>query len=495
MSSHELRTKASGTLWPVLEQRLGLAAGQILHMGDNPGADIARPTERGLKTLHWTASRWVQKPGVALAPALPPLSALKAAARDAGPDGVGWDYLGRTYGAVIYGSFVRWVEQRAAALQADHIFFLARDGHVLKRTHDVLAAHGAARLPSTYLETARSPLIRSSITELTPSAIEFMASGRRPRSVATLLERLGVAADAAARARLGGPLPGLDHLVQASTDPRMPALFAAFAPEILEGSRALRQRLGRYLEQIGYLSCRRPLVVDIGWNGNLQRALRTSLRLLGRPEGVLGLYLGLFDRAHAARAESGWMEAMAYSDFAPTPEQIATQSAVGVLEQIHSAPHGSVVDYRLEGERAVPVYGDNPVEDAQYAAAVKPLQDAALTVLDDIAAGRGPIALEALTPAAGRAAIDDLCLSPSADEVRLIGGLVHFDGFEHAGDGEPLVPALPPMRGEAAIQAALADSYWRAGALEILQRTVPEPLREAFLRQAGIFCPGWSPHP
>lgn len=492
VSSELLKTKASGTIWPVLEQRLGVASQHILHVGDNAQSDIAVPAARGIRTLRWTATQWVQKNGVALTPALLPLSALKAAVRDRGPEGVGWDYLGRTYGAVVYGAFVRWVERRAAELGADRIFFLARDGHVLQRTHDLLQAHGATRLPSTYLETARSPLIRSSITELTPSAIEFLVSGRGPRSLAVLLERMGVTVDAEAEAKVRRFYPGLDHAVQASTDPAMPALLAAFAPEILAECAALRQRLGAYLEQIGYFACRRPLVVDIGWNGNLQRALRTTLRLLGHPEGVLGLYLGLFDRAHAARAAGGWMEAMAYSDFAPTPRQIATQSAVGVLEQIHSAPHGSVVDYRLAGGRAAPLYRDNAVETAQYAACLRPFQDAALETLQAIAAGSGAVRLDDLTPAAARAAIDNLCLSPSPDEVALVGQLVHFDGFEHSGDGERLVPELPPIADEAALHRVLADSNWRAGTLNVLHRTTAEPLREALVRLAGVYCPGWS---
>lgn len=500
VSSELLRTKASGTIWPVLEQELAVTPEQILHMGDNAQSDVAKPRERGIRTLHWTATSWVHKHGVALSPALLPLSALKAQVRDQRqaeqvrdqrPAEVSWDMLGRSYGVLAYGAFVRWVEQRAVAMDADHIFFLARDGHVLKRAHDILHDHGAARLPSTYLETARSPLIRSSITELTPSAIEFLASGRGKRSIAVLLERMGIPADAAAAAKVRRIYPGLEHMVQASIDPAMPALLAAFAPEILERSAALRQRLGVYLEQIGYLSCRRPLVVDIGWNGNLQRALRTSLRLLGRPEGVIGLYLGLFDRAHAARAAGGWMEAMAYSDFAPTPEQIATQSAVGVLEQIHSAPHGSVVDYCLEDGRAVAVYRDNAVESAQYETCLRPMQDAAMETLRAIAAGRGPVALDALTPAAARAAIDNLCLSPSPDEVALIGRLVHFDGFEHAGAGEPLVPELPPIADEAALRDALGHSYWRAGTLNRLYQETSGPLREALHRQAGIYCPGW----
>lgn len=52
VSCDRRRSKASGRLYDVVVDELGLTPGQVTMIGDNPISDVARPRERGIDALH-----------------------------------------------------------------------------------------------------------------------------------------------------------------------------------------------------------------------------------------------------------------------------------------------------------------------------------------------------------------------------------------------------------------------------------------------------------
>lgn len=165
-ASSDLRLgKYTGRLFPAMVEDLGRAPGDILHIGDNPDSDVARPRAYGI------AARQVKRPRpspetngarhyvVRLADSLQ----RTAAAEQAGPqlDQAADDGLAlAAFAAPLLIGFGLFVLAHARERGLSRIFFLARDGHLpLAIVRRLLDRSGEAeRFKLTYLHVSRQSL-------------------------------------------------------------------------------------------------------------------------------------------------------------------------------------------------------------------------------------------------------------------------------------------------------------------------------------------------
>ncbi len=142
----------------------------------------------------------------------------------------------------------------------------------------------------------------------------------------------------------------------------------------------------------------------------------------------------------------------------PVEDSGALRNAVPILEELHAAPHGTVLGYREAAERWAPVFADNPVERAQHERTAHPFGQGALeTVSALFGNGRaGVLRLDDITPDAVRAAIAAVFLSPDPGERAALGGLGHCATFDHA-TLEPIVPDQTAPEDDEALRVALRD--------------------------------------
>ena len=145
-------------------------------------------------------------------------------------------------------------------------------------------------------------------------------------------------------------------------------------------------------------------------------------------------------------------------------DSAALHGAVAILEELHGAPHGTVLGYRDAAGRWSPVFADNPLERAQHERAAHPFQQGALdTVAALFGTGRaGTLRLDGITPDAVRAALAAVFLSPDAQERAALGGLGHCATFDHA-TAEPVVPDGPAPDDPELRRVALRDGGWQVG--------------------------------
>src|SRR5262245_26416606 len=500
VSSATGRTKASGSQWDVVRERRGTLA-RLLHVGDDPHADAAVPARAGVACLPYRRVRSEPRAGVPPLPAarafsvarrFGTLTAPTSASPDTGMSASFFSHFGWTFGVLVTGTFARWLAQRAKALGLRHLYFCARDGWLMYRAWNALRLSDETGISASYLFVSRRPLVlsmasvRSRGGALDAQSLNALTTIYGAVPLRAALERANLALDGpAARdgiARFGA----LDTMVHDSDAVALGGLFTQHAPEVIAGLRRAHEGTIGYLAQEGVIAADAAAMIDMGWHGSRQKALEDLLKTQGREGRFPAFYYGLWTEHGIARVVPGFMEAFYSRDAAAREEQPGLDGVVEMLEELHSAPHGSVTGYRRGGERWVAELHESAVERAQHEYGTRHFQDAAVSGLAEIVrTGRvGTIAADDLTRETALAAITAVGLSPTVEEMRQLGRLKHSPNFDHS-TFCTIIPDDPEPFSAAALRAVIeANTSWKAGALKAaLLRNADRPARQAAIRE------------
>lgn len=492
-------TKARGTIWSHIQDRIG-PLDRILHIGDDSWSDEERPRQAGVNVLPYVAVRSERRFGAKLTPALLAHSFASRAEvihpRPGGetkPAARHFFYgLGASFGSVVVGGFIRWLEQRAKALDVKHLYFCSRDGWL---SHAAWLAAGLDRSgpSSSYLHISRQTLnlsagyAESRNGRLSEELLSFLSGSWSAAPLATILGRCG--------------LDGIDSIVASAKDEIGPLEAPLSRAEDVEKlklilfreSRAVLDLLGpvheatlAYLRQEGLSEDEHRALVDAGWHGSLQASIRQLMQSQGLRPRLSGFYYGLWPAARGRRLATGWMEGFVGSDYRTLSEQSGLHGVVDILEELFAAPHGTVVGYESgKGAAWSAVLSNRSEEMRQHDQAVVYFQQGVIETLREVFAnGRSDcLRVENLTRDAAMAAIEQLGMAPTSLEIQHVGNLQHAADFDHS-CFRPLLHlderlALPEVADR------ISHSPWPAAiAKAIYQRSNPEDrpkVREAVL--------------
>ncbi len=417
-------SKSEGLFGPVID-RLGVAPGAILHLGDNLRADQTAPAALGIATAHFeqfdggaeTRLRHEAMAAVIIdpttrqtVPAMQPHRPLVSLRTEQDPAFVlGHDVIG----PMLHG-FAEWVRDEAAALaercgRPVKPLFLMRDGFLPMKMFETLgcgiAAHEAA---ISRLTAGRAGLIDSAAIG---ALIERDAGKHRFDVLAgqLLLEPHEAK-------KLAGPKAETSDLERV-------ALEEETAAKIIRRSARYADRLIAHVRRAGLDDGDMAMLVDLGYHGTVQD--RVAPLLAARMNVMTaGRYLLLRENEPSGLDKKGYFDKRHYSR-----EQLtALGSSIAVIEQICTQAKGSVVDYYPNGKT---IHEKAPGENGGEKGAQSATRDRIQA---------GAIAFGAAATAMGRGAVsdDDVCRRrnaaailarfmylPSAEEVATIGDFTH----------------------------------------------------------------------
>jgi FMN phosphatase YigB (HAD superfamily) len=343
------KPKALGLYGDVL-RKLSAAPHEILHIGDNPKADVAGVRPFGVHTLHLhqfaeVAARRFRheaavsallhtRPEADAAAQLPHRAALAIAEPQVADPA---EAFGLTVlGPVLHG-FERWLRAEAVALEAArggkvHWLFLMRDGHLPRLVHGAEGGDAGHAVEISRFTATAASLRR----EGDPARYLEAELGIRPE---TLARQLLVPEDEIARI-CGGKSPSdASHalLREIRREPLRRATLAA--------ARGLGQRLVEHVRSmVNPARGDTLMLVDLGYNGTVQNRIDD---LLQRELGVhvAGRYLLLREQDCPGLDKRGMIGGDHYD--AMTLEALCAN--VALLEQVCTAATGSVIDYEADG--------------------------------------------------------------------------------------------------------------------------------------------------
>ena len=490
-------TKATGLIWDRIRERYPNK--EILHIGDDLHADVNTPRDRRISTRHYVRGASERRTVPRLAPSVLPFSrarrgqVLSARAHLAGAlsDEQAWFDLGEAFGGLVVGTFIKWLSDRVRLHGIKKLYFCARDGYLLHRAWKAAGFQEKLAVETHYLAVSRAALnIAKGVCASTPAHLEVelrnllispMFKGKSLREIlraADLLEIDDLVSDSIST------FGSLDDCIDPGWGfPEFHRLLERHSASVYTKLKVRHENCMQYLQQEGFLSDDRKAMVDMGWHGSMQTSLRTLIRNSGGKDELFGFYYGLWPKAQENRYRAGLMDSCFASEFIQLQKQAEVHQGVALLEQLHSAPHGSTSRYesQVDGSYA-PIFTENSLESEQFERITTHFQNGVVQAIGHTfrSAPERMYDLADLTRDAAISAMGALFISPTIAELDLLSRVGHCATYDH-GSHEPIIQrSIPADYNE--MCAVLLDSEWHFGQLKHWWRIANDAQR-AFLRR------------
>jgi hypothetical protein len=375
--------------------------------------------------------------------------------------------MGRDILGPAFSAFVLRVIDECYRWHVSDIYFLAREGYLLQKIHDLLVCniHRFRKLtPITghYLYVSR---LATSLPSLDAGEQRNLRLARFRNSDAGLDESLRAFGLTLADVKdIGSSIDdeGPEATSQLFADPR-------FLTRLQDLASRARQCLREYLAQEGFFDGGKvKALVDIGWNATIQANLTRGFYRDPDFPTVIGLYFGrryAHEDDYALSSRSHFLPGVMFDERRLVGVEHAIDRCVEIFEISASAPHGVTVGYRHEGGVVEPLLLNSP---ARLTREQEILQAGILAHAEDFSKTYNDHELDTevlLTQAAHR--LERFICRPTRREVIALTGVQHaIDWGSHA--YRPLIATelsvasvFTPNR----LLAALRHCCWPEGSL------------------------------
>ena len=358
--------KSTGALFDHVLAKEGLKPAELLHIGDSQAWDVDMPRKRGVRALHYEQSklsRYEENLLHGISADSLKLSRFAGAVRfarlscpyDNLQSRTVWEVTTNVSGPLMLG-YVKWCLDRARALKLKRLYFLSRDGQVLLKLAEIVKQRYGFDIELRYLHVSRQALLFPALVEITDEELEWILAPTSLLTVRIVLKRINFEAEEFDQllAEHGFDRSGYDSHLSPEERGRLRALLTdeRVREMILPRAEQFRTRVLAYLAQEGVTADERFAVVDIGWNGTLQRSISRMLSHQGHTAPLRGFYFGLRRRLRFKESD----ELYAYFSDAEAPAPV--ESAVYIIPMVElftAADHGVVLGYEQGGNVWQPI--------------------------------------------------------------------------------------------------------------------------------------------
>jgi len=303
--------KQDGRIFAEIERKEGLSSRAFQHIGNNCAADVERPRQAGWRAQYFEsgdlgpAEAYLQT--VPTAPRLfseqlagaSRLARLEVAAGlKHGDPLVKRVEMAAAIAAPVMYCFGLWLCEQLRSRGLRRVYFLSRDGYVLKKFFDLVRPGWLDDVDSRYLYVSRGTLHPAAFTRFDEDTLEWIFAEPGRLTAFRLMGRLGLAWDDVNDRQLLGPaLPNSkDGVLSRSVQAALRQGFVgneALRKRVFAGFNAQRIATTAYLQQEGLKDPEPYAIVDLGWNGRMQRSIS---QIAEHRSSIAGLYLGLTEK-------------------------------------------------------------------------------------------------------------------------------------------------------------------------------------------------------
>jgi len=266
-------------------------------------------------------------------------------------------YGNKVIGPIMY-EYISWILQQACKKKLKTLYFLARDGYLLKQVAEVLCEKKGYHIQCRYLYCSRMALRMPTYHFIGDEAYDLLLQGGYHITPYTLLRRLGL--DLEERKRVYAEI-GVTQEENALTPVEFQELIQktrkseVYKELMYSKSMASYDNIIGYFRQEGLFDNLNIAIVDSGWSGSMQRSLRQLLEHEGYQGNIVGFYFGLYN-APKEKAD-GKYETYYFDAFHNVKHKVYFDNTL--FECMLSAPHGMTVGFSYDGEVFKPFFKKN----------------------------------------------------------------------------------------------------------------------------------------
>ena len=371
VSNEYRKNKGSKELYELVGQELNCKKTNWLHIGDNEYSDYKQAKEFGINAYHYKNVSTYYEGTKELSISESVLIGIQNNYLYNGIQENYWNKFGAKNAFPIYFGFAKWLYDLTK--EEDNLFFLARDGYIIKKIYDMFCKMDENTIFTNYIYVSRKVLqlpLLGTMPEL-DKVIRQLTDRTELDGEITLRETLykvGIRdMDKAEKYMNAFGFLNLDEIVSPEKLYMAQNLIVKLSGEVRKYFSDKRKLLERYFEQEKVNCWNKLNVMDVGWKGSSQEVIE---KILGKD--VIGYYFGTADTLSRNKfcTMYGWI----FDDWNPTTVASEVYRYINMYELLFSAPHGSTIDYKEENEKIIPVLNDNVI----FNQVIKEFQETAL---------------------------------------------------------------------------------------------------------------------
>lgn len=460
LSSDLFLSKQDGSLYNYILKELKIDKNSIIHIGDNKNSDYIMAKKNGFNSIlirNYKSNILInRKKNVDFSEA-----ALHSFINNHKKKTSDFFYdLGyEANGPLLYG-FSNWLHNNSINDNVEKLFFLARDGKVIREAY--LKAIETP-INNTYMYGSRRSLIVPMLWKCnTIKDIQTAMYYNDVCSIKILFDKWGLNVDEYIEILDKYSLNvEKKYIIQELFDDKnFIDLFYEILPFIKSNSYKEYQYLVKYLVQIGFEG--NVGIVDIGWFGNMQKALKTICKEAGIKVNINGYYVGYnyeTDSVNRGIKAKGFL----FDYCCNYNLYIKEKSFNNVFEVMFSTSHGSVKNFFEDKNtyEIVPVFEELEYTNSEFEI-INSFQKGAMHFIKDITKEKY-FAIE-WTPNIVFQNYCNICISPNIKEADMIGN-IKMKGDEVKYLANPL-SLKKYLKSPSKFVYDYKDSMWKIGFLK-----------------------------
>jgi predicted HAD superfamily hydrolase len=360
--------KSSGKLFTYCLDRESLNSDSLIHTGDNIISDVEIPLSLGIKSVHFDKTQLNRYEKQVYKSTNLPLSLRSLIAgtsrltrlqcQESTRDReIIWNTTSSVTAPVLFG-FVYWCIKTSQQLGIKKLYFVSRDGQILLKIANIICKNwGYDDIECRYLYGSRQAWHFPAIQKIGENEIDWLFDPTSFLSVRSVCDRVNLNPSQIANHLIaqGFTESCWDRNLDRAERNSLKQVFSNIDVEklILSIANQYREDTLAYFKQEGITDGEKFALVDIGWNGRLQRSFSNLLASSSLyPEGgVHGFYFGLSKRLKAFPSD----RLLTYFCDVDNLLQKDVDIHKSLLEVFVAADHGGTIKYQQSEGRYQPV--------------------------------------------------------------------------------------------------------------------------------------------
>lgn len=356
ISSRSGKTKSSGDLFRYVLKKQNINASQLIHIGDNKKSDYLSARKLGIMAIkiptHVNHLMYNCENGLAHEDTFEYKTLTAFLNNTIDNTSYFWKMGYETLGPILYG-FSRWLYNNLKEKNIKKVYFFSRDGYVIKNAFDKL---GYSDIETNYFYASRRALIIP-LLWTHPNLEDVLKSMFFPRhiTIKNFLRKIGLNSDNYSSLFLeNGFTPDYNiDITRLNFDKKFVGFYNSIKQDVISNSKNEYANLIEYIKQSDMNG--KIAIVDIGWNGNMQKALNKLIEVEAANIEINGYYIALHPNSQTLKENK--LEAQGFL-FQPGKNEYMYEiekSFNSIFETIFLAQHGSVEKYKMQDGEIIPV--------------------------------------------------------------------------------------------------------------------------------------------